>query len=562
MAERILVTGLIRSGTTWVGRMLATARRTVYLHEPFNPDANWNAAVPTPRQHFYLHEGNGGPWKPLIENLLRFEPIYPQPWAIEPKERCEAIISTGVKNWGDRENLIPIVKDPTALLSTEWLVSEFNLTPVVVTRHPVLIAKSLLKLGWGVDVRQALRIQPATRQLLDDGEAEFLIRSADETTDLVERTCLFVRYLSQVIAGYQQRHPDWLFVAHEDLAANPQDGFDALFSTLALEKSDRTHSALQDKGSYDPAQAHQPTLNPISANTKIFDSDESSSQWAGLNERFFFEKPLIKVRTSSPRAKPGSPYSSKQERYRDDFVPGSSSFLILSPSRSGSTTLRTLLDQHPDICCHGELLNARRDDSISSDGQPELFDKAKRELLFEGSHTDFFLNSVLQSDKKATGAKALFRDVQNPEFAALFEKLLSDSTVKIIFLWRRNLVARHLSQVRHRNKVVSKKASVKPIEIQTDANNQIVLKKLILQRCQPKKRAFVKRVQRIHFVDFDELIDAPNKTLSAAFDFLKVAPFAVDPSASSVTPQATDAIGSVEDFISADPSLSTYLDVK
>jgi len=36
----ILVTGMHRSGTTWVGRMLAASREAVYFHEPLNPDCS------------------------------------------------------------------------------------------------------------------------------------------------------------------------------------------------------------------------------------------------------------------------------------------------------------------------------------------------------------------------------------------------------------------------------------------------------------------------------------------------------------------------------------------
>ena len=111
---------------------------------------------------------------PLIENLLRFEPQYPQPWSKDAKERCEKIIQTSIDNWGNRSDLIPVVKDPTALLSTEWLVKHFNLTPVIVTRHPILIVKSLLKLGWGGSPTEAINRQPTVNNLLSSGEKEIL----------------------------------------------------------------------------------------------------------------------------------------------------------------------------------------------------------------------------------------------------------------------------------------------------------------------------------------------------------------------------------------------------
>src|SRR5687767_8168951 len=55
----VLVTGSHRSGTTWVGRMLALARRTCYLHEPFKP--GWDPPYVWTRfdtWNTYIHDGN------------------------------------------------------------------------------------------------------------------------------------------------------------------------------------------------------------------------------------------------------------------------------------------------------------------------------------------------------------------------------------------------------------------------------------------------------------------------------------------------------------------------
>ena len=36
----ILITGSPRSGTTWIGKMIASAPSVGYIHEPFNPAHN------------------------------------------------------------------------------------------------------------------------------------------------------------------------------------------------------------------------------------------------------------------------------------------------------------------------------------------------------------------------------------------------------------------------------------------------------------------------------------------------------------------------------------------
>ncbi|UCF28983.1 MAG: sulfotransferase family protein, partial [Chloroflexota bacterium] len=57
----ILVTGAHRSGTTWVGKMLAAGRETAYISEPLNV---WHRPgvlrVPTQYWYTYINEDNQG----------------------------------------------------------------------------------------------------------------------------------------------------------------------------------------------------------------------------------------------------------------------------------------------------------------------------------------------------------------------------------------------------------------------------------------------------------------------------------------------------------------------
>ena len=75
-ASPVFVSGVIRSGTTWLGRLLASCQSTVYFHEPFNPHSSWNAALPVPNRYVYLDEHNGELYRDLLHALVSLNPIF------------------------------------------------------------------------------------------------------------------------------------------------------------------------------------------------------------------------------------------------------------------------------------------------------------------------------------------------------------------------------------------------------------------------------------------------------------------------------------------------------
>ncbi|MER3452975.1 MAG: hypothetical protein C4321_04710 [Chloroflexota bacterium] len=71
MAEPILVTGSNRSGTTWVGRILAASGRLNYVYEPFNPGL-WPRWTPSPLQfrNLYICADNEHLWFRAIADVI------------------------------------------------------------------------------------------------------------------------------------------------------------------------------------------------------------------------------------------------------------------------------------------------------------------------------------------------------------------------------------------------------------------------------------------------------------------------------------------------------------
>src|SRR6185437_11687325 len=125
-AERpILVTGAHRSGTTWVGRVLAASTNPAlgYLWEPFNPRHRPGTfPVRFPRYFEYLCAENGRPYVEPMSAALAFR---------------------------DRPGgAAALVKDPIALFSSEWLAATFGMRVVVMIRHPAAFAVSIRRRNW------------------------------------------------------------------------------------------------------------------------------------------------------------------------------------------------------------------------------------------------------------------------------------------------------------------------------------------------------------------------------------------------------------------------------
>jgi hypothetical protein len=70
----ILVTGSHRSGTTWVGRMLAMAPRTMYIHEPFNISIGLGVvAKPFSRWFQYICDENAHNYEEALRQVFTYD---------------------------------------------------------------------------------------------------------------------------------------------------------------------------------------------------------------------------------------------------------------------------------------------------------------------------------------------------------------------------------------------------------------------------------------------------------------------------------------------------------
>lgn len=242
----IIVSGLPRSGTSWVAKALSFASGFTYYREPDNCDhvqgayryfsklylphgcddpnyrqhmtAAFNGQIVTP---FTMSECPG----PLLKRI-------PRPW----NQYLGNLFSFLYFRKSGR-----LVKLVNSNLALEWMSENFpHARQVCVLRHPCGVFASWHRFNW----------QPQPRELLDNDllVQDYLVPYVDiimQAKTFWERAGALWGAIALVLQHQLSTHPKWLLVQHEWLCQNPVSNFQSLYSALNLSWSDRVEAYLE-----------------------------------------------------------------------------------------------------------------------------------------------------------------------------------------------------------------------------------------------------------------------------------------------------------------------------
>ncbi|HLR97896.1 MAG TPA: sulfotransferase [Jiangellaceae bacterium] len=212
----ILVTGMPRSGTTWLARQLAGAPGTAMTgREPMNSHNRQYAL--------------GG----TVEGWTRLDDLTPR------QARLIATTYRGLNPWvygryGHRQWLAPlpgvrcVVKDPFALLSVPAIVARTGAEVVVVYRHPGAVLASWRRMGWTAKAHEVARVEGITGQ-----------RSSDAPDDEVGLLGRMWRALHRVVLRDAAQGVPLHVVSHEELGMGGPRALQDLFAAVGLTWAER-----------------------------------------------------------------------------------------------------------------------------------------------------------------------------------------------------------------------------------------------------------------------------------------------------------------------------------
>ena len=272
----ILVTGSHRSGTTWAGRMISAAPNVGYIHEPFNVTMRIGTN-PRPFKEWYKYicEENEGNFRQIYADILKFKyPIGHNILKVRTARDLAKIIKNQLLFFSHyRKEKRPLIKDPIAFFSAEWLYKSFNFDVLVLIRHPAAFCSSLKIKGWRFDFNDLLTQSLLMRDFLLPFEKE-IKESAKTERDITDQAILLWNCIHSVVRKYQDKYSHrWLFVKHEDLSLDPVNKFKSIYKRLNLEY---THSA-QNKIKENTGE-HNP-IEQVQGNEGKRNSKENIMNW-------------------------------------------------------------------------------------------------------------------------------------------------------------------------------------------------------------------------------------------------------------------------------------------
>lgn len=262
----VLVTGVPRSGTTWLARTLADFRRTSLPgREPMNPRGSqhglggtltrWTRVTdPTPRQ------------RAAVKTAF---------WGVNPR----SFSRYGHHQWGA---LLPgqrvIIKDPFALLSLPMLTAQTHAQVVLVYRHPGAVLSSYRRMGW------APSLDELAASLSQDGWSSELrealgpgLSHAGQGDEVDQMAALWSTLHELALSDLPS---DVIVVSHEEAAGGGERSRAQLLRALGM--SDRQRATPQRQPSApadgtDPQQLHRFDRAPTEVARSWRDSVDDST---------------------------------------------------------------------------------------------------------------------------------------------------------------------------------------------------------------------------------------------------------------------------------------------
>ncbi|MGK7894470.1 MAG: sulfotransferase [Xenococcus sp. (in: cyanobacteria)] len=278
----ILVTGSPRSGSTWVGKMIANSSSVLYIDEPFLPMGKTKSRkINVNSRRIGVCGAKFDLWFKYIteQNEADYYKYFNKTSCLS-FNTLEAIkLVTGFTTtklfmksyWeffaGRLNQTRPLFKDPIAVFSAEWLAQKFNMDVIVTIRHPLAFVGSLKKANWKFDLSDLVEQPLLFKDYLYPFEDQ-LKGYDNEKISIIDNSILLWKLIYYVIAQYQKKYKNWIFVRHEDISQQPIQYFEEIFQKLKLQYTDEIRQKIVKSSSNKNSDIEQYVWNELIRDSK------------------------------------------------------------------------------------------------------------------------------------------------------------------------------------------------------------------------------------------------------------------------------------------------------
>lgn len=236
--------------------------RVAYIWEPFSPLARPGICpAPFDRWFQYVVEENEGDFRQPVRDMLDYR-YHPGAELLAVRSLKDAVRLA--RDWASvsyrrRAHPIPLLKDPIALFSSEWIADTFDVRVLVLIRHPAAFTNSLLSKRLRHPFEDFLA-QPLMMRDLFAHRADEIARFAETEQSPLDQSILLWNLIHEQIARFRETRADWLFRRHEDLSRDAVPCFRDLYECFELTWTDRVERIVREhSGEGNPEETADPT---------------------------------------------------------------------------------------------------------------------------------------------------------------------------------------------------------------------------------------------------------------------------------------------------------------
>ena len=288
MKTPILLTGMHRSGGSWVAKMIEGGGGVVHVNEPFNrrhPPGLTPGILHVPPPLAYQHVGPHNEAEHLdgFRNMcdLRYDLLAELRTNHGLYDLAKTAKYLTAFTYGRARGMRTLIDDPYMVFAAEWLADRLDCRVVMLVRHPAGIVSSLKRIGAGwADNLPDIAAQPELVGRYLRAHAEDLLRAVSEPLDPVGHGALLWLLIHSAIAQQLDRHPDFVLVRYEDLATDPEAGFRDLYERLELPYTARAEKTVREGSMAGPAARHNPWGRVGLGRTAYQPMDSKANAWA------------------------------------------------------------------------------------------------------------------------------------------------------------------------------------------------------------------------------------------------------------------------------------------
>jgi hypothetical protein len=260
--NRVLVAGVPRSGTTWVGRVLECTEAAVYVHEPDGDHDPFAfrarlghgvapaldaASRDTDLERLFAGAFAGGRYAGTLRDKVarRLYAQVPledrwQAWLGGPvSSKLRLVGSFAVPRVAVPDARHVVVKSVRSELAMDWLVARFHPRVLLVERHPLNVLASWIELDYVRDVAEAAAFAGYAQQ-------HWGVDAPRPSEPRLVHQVFEYAVLACALRDAAGRHDDWLVVTHEELCVDPAVEFRRVAEGLGLTWTDAAAAALAE----------------------------------------------------------------------------------------------------------------------------------------------------------------------------------------------------------------------------------------------------------------------------------------------------------------------------